>query len=222
MEPFLVFIPGLGADPRLFSQQQKAFPQSIAPPWLAPQRNESLSQYAQRWARKLNLGRNCYLMGVSFGGMVALEMARWVRPRAVILVGSCLSPEAIPPYFRIAGSLPYWPQLAKGLCRIFPVPSSYFLGAKKRSQRRLVLQMFLETPDEFAQWTVAAIRSWEGFKERGIRVRHIHGKRDHLILASKVRPDKIVRDGGHLINLSHPREVNRFIRQCLAEAKARK
>lgn len=219
MKPFIVFLPGLGEDQRLFFHQKKAFPHSLAPPWLLPQQNELLPHYARRWAKRLKLKPNCFLVGVSFGGMVALEMAKWVRPRAVILVGSCLSPESIPPYFRMAGSLPYWPQLAKRLCRIFPIPSSYFLGAKKLSQRHLVLRMFLESPDGFVQWTMEAIRNWEGFKGKGIRVRHIHGERDHLIPAGRVQADQVVRGGGHLINLTHPHEVNRFIRRCMGEGR---
>jgi pimeloyl-ACP methyl ester carboxylesterase len=213
MKAPLVFIPGLGADPRLFSHQKKAFKNCLCPSWLAPEEQETLTNYARRWAKHLKLKPGCCLAGVSFGGMVALEMSRWVKPRAVILIGSCRSPASIPLSLRIAGRLPTWPWLSKRLCRIFPVTSGYFLGAKTNVQRDLLIGMFLETPNRFAKWTVQAIQGWKGFQADGTRVYHIHGEKDHLIPLRRVRPDEIIRGGGHLINLTYPQEVNRFIRK---------
>ena len=106
MKTRLVFIPGLGADSRLFYSQQSVFKDSISPPWLTPQKNEMLPQYARRWAKQLKLKNGCVLVGVSFGGMVALEMARWVKPKAVLLVGSCRTPKSVPLTLRVAGSFP--------------------------------------------------------------------------------------------------------------------
>jgi len=211
----LVFIPGLGADSRLFLRQKKAFKRCLCASWLEPKKKETLANYAHRWAKLLKLKSGCYLAGVSFGGMVALEMARWVKPRAVILIGSCRSPSSIPLSLRIAGLLPTWPRVSKKLCRVFPITSGYFLGAKTKSQRDLLIRMFLETPNGFAKWTVEAIQGWKGYRGERTRVYHIHGGKDHLIPLRRVQPDEVVLDGGHLISLTHPREVNGFIRQCL-------
>jgi pimeloyl-ACP methyl ester carboxylesterase len=218
----LVFIPGLGADSRLFLHQQKVFKNSLAPPWLPPRKGESLARYARCWAKDLKLKPGCGLVGVSFGGMVAQEMAQWVSPKAVILIGSRNSPTAIPFHLKWAGSLPTWPRLSKSLCRIFPNTSGYFLGAKTPSQRDLLIRMFLETPDNFAKWTVEAIREWEGREPEGKGVHHIHGEKDHLIPLKRVKPDRVVRGGGHLINLTHPKEVNGFIWECLERIGTRK
>ncbi len=187
----------------------------MAPPWLAPRKDESLARYAQRWARQLKLKPGCVLAGVSFGGMVVLEMAQWVSPKAVLLIGSCRSPASIPFHLKWAGSLPAWPCFSKRPCRVFPITGGYFLGAKTSSQRGLLIQMFLETPSNFAKWTVEAIFGWEGCVPTGTRVYHIHGEKDHLIPLKGVKPDRVVRGGGHLINLTHPGEVNKFIQECL-------
>lgn len=217
MKKTLVFIPGLGADSRLFVHQQKAFKNSMFPPWLKPERGELLTHYARRWAKRLKLKPDCCLVGVSFGGMVAQEMARWVKPGAVLLIGSCRSPAHIPTYLKLAGSLPTWPGFSKKLCGIFPETSGYFLGAKNSAQRKLLIQMFLDTPNDFAKWTVNAIRTWDGCRANGTRIFHIHGEKDHLIPLRRVQPDQVILGGGHLINLTHPREVNEFIRKCIGK-----
>lgn len=215
MKTKIVFLPGLGADSRLFLYQRKAFKNVLTPPWLIPKSTETLTHYAKRWARELKLNRDYCLVGVSFGGMVAQEMARWVRPKAVLLVGSCRSARSVPFYLRLAGSSPGWPRLSKALCKFFPVISGSFLGARTAAQRDLLIRMFLETPNDFAKWTVKAIRTWEGCDTGGTKILHIHGKNDHLIPIRGVQADRVIRDGGHLINLTHPKEVNEFIKECL-------
>lgn len=208
-----VFLPGLGADSRLFRHQQKAFKNIVTPRWIYPEKNESLADYARRWATELKLKKGCVLVGISFGGMVALEMARWVRPKAVLLIGSCRSPDSIPFILKWFGSFSVWPVVGKTLARTFPFGRGWFLGVEKKGELDLLMKMFLETPGDFLKWTVDAIRGWEGYKGKEFLVRHIHGQKDRLIPCRNVRPDKIIPKAGHTIILTHPKEVNAFIRE---------
>src|SRR6185503_21033432 len=82
----LVLLPGLGADAALFEPQRAAFPGLEVPPWLDPHPGETLPAFAARMADRVGPTGPLVLGGVSFGGMVALEMARLVQPRAVVLV----------------------------------------------------------------------------------------------------------------------------------------
>jgi pimeloyl-ACP methyl ester carboxylesterase len=211
----IVFIPGLGADRRLFSLQKSVFKNGLTPQWLKPLPHELLSDYAKRWSKFLHLKPGVCLIGVSFGGMVALEMAKWVKPKAVILIGSCRSSKDVPFILRMAGSLPIWPWVGKGFTRIFPRVSGWFLGAETQEQSRLLIRMYLETPNDFLNWTVDAIRGWTGVPALRSKVYHIHGDKDHLIPVRNIRPNQMVQGGGHLINLTHSKQVNNFIKKCL-------
>ncbi len=204
-------IPGLGADERLFYPQQAFFRNSITPHWRLPKNGETLEQYAERWAKDLRLQPGCALAGVSFGGMVALEMSRWVKTEAVFLIGSCRDPHSIPWGLRKAGLLPTWPWMSKGFTKAFPSTGAWLLGAKAVGERELLIRMFLETPDFFLRWTVRAIQGWGGYPGEHPWVHHIHGERDRLIPVRNVKPDQVIPGGGHLISLSHAGEVNRFI-----------
>jgi pimeloyl-ACP methyl ester carboxylesterase len=144
--------------------------------------------------------------------MVAQEMAHSVKPKAVLLIGSCRSPAQIPVLLRILGGIPGWPFAAKGLAKGFPGGRAWFLGAKAKPQRDLLLRMLLDSPNRFLEWTVQAIRRWKGTEGRRIPLHHIHGDRDRLIPIGNVRPDQVISGRGHTISLTHPREVNRFIR----------
>jgi len=74
--------------------------------------------------------------------------------------------------------------------------------------------MFLETPNRFLQWTVSAIRGWNGMKDESVNIHHIHGNKDFLIPIQNVMPDKVINGGGHVVTLTHPWQVNNFIKEC--------
>ena len=75
--------------------------------------------------------------------------------------------------------------------------------------------MFKESDSRFMHWALQAILRWEPAPLEGVHVFQIHGRRDRLIPASRVEADELIPDGGHLINVTHAREVNRFIRSTL-------
>src|SRR5262245_54615804 len=100
MKPTVVLLPGLGADHRLFRWQQEVVPALIVPPWPDPKPGASLSSFAARFADHIPRSDQLYIGGSSFGGMVAVELAAFVRPRGVILIGSCSDPRSISPLAR--------------------------------------------------------------------------------------------------------------------------
>ncbi|RZJ88413.1 MAG: alpha/beta hydrolase, partial [Hymenobacter sp.] len=94
-------LPGLGADERVFSRLHLPGPAEVLP-WLAPlSANESLPCYAARLAQLVPPNQPCWLIGVSFGGLVAQEVGR-LRPLArVVLVSSLSSPRDLPLLLRL-------------------------------------------------------------------------------------------------------------------------
>ena len=68
-------------------------------------------------------------------------------------------------------------------------------------------------------WVLQALLSWEATSLTGVRVYHIHGRRDLLIPAWRVEADELIPDGGHLINVSHAERVNAFIRGVVARER---
>lgn len=91
-------ISGLGADARVF-QFLKLPIEIITIDWLSPKRNESLSEYAARLIPQINIKQEFILLGVSFGGLIALELSKLLKPKATILISSFDDPAILPPPF---------------------------------------------------------------------------------------------------------------------------
>lgn len=202
----LILFPGLGADACLFHRQLSLDAQIEVPPWIDPIETESLAEYSARMARTIRAEPPFYLGGCSFGGMVALEVARHIRTKAVILMASCRTPLSVNQ--TLLGIAP--------LARLMP---KWMLRLSSRSTPPS-LRHVVGAASKMLRWGPGAIARWPGVNHCGAPVYHIHGGCDRIIPARDVAADRIVRTAGHLINLTHADEVNAFIADVFKEVKA--
>ncbi len=212
----LILLPGLGADQRLLEPQRQAFPHLLVPPWISPMKKEPLPEYAARMAAALPQLTDVptILGGVSFGGMLAYEMARHLKPRAVVLIASCCTRQGLRRAYR-AGRvlLPLIPVQAWSIAKLLAGPAVNLRTDISRQRRDLAVTMFREMDSRFMHWVLRAILHWRPSSLEGTPVYHIHGRRDCILPARCVAPDKVIADGGHLINVTHAAEVNSFIQR---------
>ena len=218
MPPVLVLLPGLGADVRLFEPQRTDFPQLISPVWLEPDKNETLAHYALRMAEgiqeSLPVQRGPLILGgVSFGGMLAAQMAALLKPDAVVLLSSALSPKEIAPSLK-------WMAMAGRWMPAPPGDSAKFmgrafirrLGPMKREHRRFLETMIDAVPFSFLQWAGQAIFGWEGVANVEPKLVRLHGEMDRIIPFPRTGLVHAIRGAGHVPNVSHAEEVNTHLR----------
>jgi pimeloyl-ACP methyl ester carboxylesterase len=216
----LVLLPGLGTDHRLLAPQRRAFPDLQVPAWIQPKSRESLPDYAARLAGQVAVppGKRLVIGGVSFGGMLALEMARHLRPAMVLLIASCRGPESLRPILRLGRwLLPPATYRAWIAAQWLAGPVMRLRLQTPRPHREALLEMFKQSDPRFMHWTVRAILGWRPTPLEDIPIRHIHGRRDPLIPIGRVQADEIIPRGRHVINLTHAEEVNAFIRRAVQE-----
>ena len=187
----------IGADARLFHRQLSLNAHIEVPPWIEPVDTESLAEYAARMTDTIQTRPPFYLGGCSFGGMIALEVARHIEPKAIILMGSCRTPisvnQALLGIAPLARLMPKWMLRLSSHCS--PQSIQHDVGVSSKMLR----------------WGPRAIIRWKGVSYSNSRIHQIHGGCDRIIPARNVAADQIVRTAGHLINLTHSEDVNRFI-----------
>jgi pimeloyl-ACP methyl ester carboxylesterase len=227
----LLLVPGIGATPDIFEPQREAFGDAlIAPDWLDPKPGETVAEYASRWADVLRpevtqaITRDdgwggpaddapLLIGGLSFGGMVATELARHLPARAVVLIASELRGDAVPDRFYAIRPLAHRLPDAV-LRRLAPwIALAYAKNDGLDDPRTALLrQMSRQANLPVLRWGTAAMQNWS-LGNPGPDyppVHRIHGADDWLI-PRQGHIDRLVPRGKHLINLSHPQTVNTWL-----------
>jgi pimeloyl-ACP methyl ester carboxylesterase len=208
----LILFPGIGADERLFEPQRNAFPQLVVPRWITPLPGESLAAYAGRFARDVDPGGPCYVGGASFGGFVAIEVARHLDARGCFLIGSARGPDELPLRIRslrrLRRLLPVMPlALAKALAGLSLGASGWAMSPATGR----VLRQLADADAAFLRWACGAVLSWEAPAALDVPIHQIHGARDRVLPARRTKADVIVPGAGHVLSLTHAEAVNRFL-----------
>jgi pimeloyl-ACP methyl ester carboxylesterase len=217
----LVLFPGMGADGRLFEPQARAGIQFEAAELITPLRSETLADYAARMRDAVDLAGPCVVGGVSFGGMLACEVARICGARCVVLIASCRNRAGIPSHYR----------MVEWMSRLVPdvliqrraAVSGRLLAALEcidEREQQLVMQMSREVAVPQLRRIARMILQWQTPARLPCPVYHIHGDADRIIPIRRVTPDEVVHSGGHLINLTHAEQVNSFITRCLEQVRS--
>ena len=154
-------IPGLGADERVFRRLRLPGPRQVLS-WLKPESpTEPLVHYAARLAEAVPADEPCWLVGVSFGGLLAQEIGR-LRPLArVVPISSLSSPRDLPPLLRLAGTTGLRRLLPFGLLKGLPRLAQWFFGARDSTEYRLLRQILRDTDPNFARWATQLL-AWRG------------------------------------------------------------
>lgn len=95
----IYFLSGLGADESVFKALHLPGVERVYLNWIEPLPKESMEAYAQRMANRI-AEPNPIIIGLSFGGMMAMEIAKLITVKQLILVSSAKTAKELPPYFR--------------------------------------------------------------------------------------------------------------------------
>jgi len=212
----LLLLPGVGADARLLDPQRAAFPDLVVPDWLEPRRKEPLADYAVRMAELVADERPLVLGGVSFGGMVAYEMARTLKPEAVVLIASMRARRGLRFAYRMARPLATTLPLSIAMAKFIARPTLFLATHLPKPERHILTTMFREMDSRFMSWALTALTDWPADPLEGVPVHQIHGRRDCVLPAWRSGADEFVPKAGHLVNVSHADTVNAFLRRVIA------
>ncbi len=212
----------MGADARLFEPQRRCGFDFEVPTLPVPRAGQALAEYAAQVRDEIDLAGPCVVGGVSFGGMLACELARVCSARCVILIASCQNRDGLPSHYR----------LVEWVSRVVPAPliqrravlSGRLLSALEcidQRQQELVMQMSRDVAVPQLRRIARMMLEWHPPARWPCPVHHIHGDIDRIIPLRRVKPDEVVVGGGHLINLTHAEQVNHFIEQCLKTSASR-
>ena len=196
------FMPGLAASSTIFERiilPEDSF-EMILLEWEIPLDNETLPDYAKRITQKIT-HPNPVLVGVSFGGILVQEMARFVDARKVIIISSVKSNLEFPTSMKLAKATKAYKLIPTNLLSNVESLSSFSFGSKI-NQRLKLYEKFLRVRDKrYLDWAVEQVILW-GRTEVDENVIHIHGDADDVFPIKYIQNCMVVKGGTHIMILT--------------------
>ena len=202
------FMPGLAASSTIFeriSLSPDVF-EVVLLEWEIPLNEETLTDYAKRLSEKIK-HKNPVLIGVSFGGILVQEMAKFVDARKVIIISSVKSNLEFPLRMKIAKTTKAYKLIPMNLFLNVESLAKFSFGDKV-NQRLKLYEKFLSVRDRrYLEWAVEKIILWDRTKV-DLDVIHIHGDADEVFPIKNIKNCIVVKGGTHIMILNKFRWLN--------------
>lgn len=209
----LFLFSGLGADHRVFQFLDLSGFKVTYIKWLEPFPRETMQQYAARLTAQID-SETPILVGLSFGGMMAMEVAKHIATEKIILISSAKTQKEIPPYFRLAGKLKLNKIAALTAARKPNALAYRMMGAETETEKVLMKTILTETNPVFFKWAIEKVVTWNN-KVLHDNVVHIHGTNDLLLPYRFVKADFSIKEGTHLMTVKNAPEVSEILRSVI-------
>ncbi|RXK83081.1 alpha/beta fold hydrolase [Filimonas effusa] len=205
------FISGLGADKKAFQNINLPRPfETIHLNWIAPLADESIASYAQRLAGQINRSESFILIGLSFGGLIATEIAKIIPPYKLVLISSAATRKELPLSMRFAG-------LCK-LEKLLPYKSlrkpgrllNYAFSPLDNNSRQIIHAMIAASDPNFIKWAIKAVLHWNN-KKKPANLLQIHGDKDKIFPGKNAKSAIMMHGGGHFCVYSHGAVISSLI-----------
>ncbi len=211
----LYFVSGLGADKRVFRLLKIEGYQPVYIRWLDPERGESIEAYAKRLTEQIKSDKPI-LVGLSFGGMISVEMAKHIEIEKVILISSVKDRFEIPPYFRAFRWFP--------VHRVFPFKSllwagygiaDWFFSIADSDEKKLLKAILVDTDAQFIKWALHKVVTWKN-ETISENLYHIHGMSDRIFPIRFVQSDIAVEHGGHFMIMNQAAQISNILKKIMS------
>jgi pimeloyl-ACP methyl ester carboxylesterase len=209
-------ISGLATDARVFKYISVPDPfQLICLDLIDPINDESLPEYSIRLGKKIHHREPFILIGFSFGGIVAIEIAKRFKPAAIIIISSISAAEQLPKYYRVGGNLALHKLIPMSIVKTITKIKRRVVY-RKSADKNILVRLADETDSGLLRWSFEAILKWQN-KEIPWNTWHIHGSRDEILPIKFTRPTHVVHNAKHMVTMQKPQEINEILREILGK-----
>ncbi|MEM7511142.1 MAG: alpha/beta hydrolase [Bacteroidota bacterium] len=211
--PHIYTISGMGMNEKLFRKLDFPFP-STHLPWIEPKKGESLRDYSKRIGSIIPENQPVILIGLSFGGVVALEMAEWLNPEKVVLISTIKTRKERPFFFRFMEYIPLYLFQNRALQNATIGLWGPFFGINNKADIRRVMGLFCDLSNDYFRWAIGQMvklkrSSWK------VDIVHIHGTKDRVFPSKYLQDAHLIEGGGHAMIIRESEAIAKIISRFL-------
>ncbi len=200
---------GLGADHRAFDRLELPGYHKVFIEWIAPESKESMAHYAQRISSQIK-DPEPILIGLSFGGMMAVEVAKQIPASKIVLISSAKTKSDLAAGSSFFFKWKLYKVIPGSLLRQPNFVVNNLFGAESKSDKELLGAILEDTDVSFFRWAMDNIVHWDN-ETIPLHLIHIHGTADKIIPYAAVKADYSIEGGGHLMILNKADTISKII-----------
>lgn len=215
----IYLISGLGADERVFQKLDFGNRATTFLPWLLPQKkDEPMQEYLVRFSQNINQKDEIILVGVSFGGMMAVELAKTFRVKKIILISSLKTHHEFSLLLRFLKRIKLYEIIPSYRLRNrFRFLSHYFIGSKTKEEKKALDDLLNNTDERIIDWSVRSVFKWKN-EQAPDNLYHIHGTQDRIFPFRYLQQTFPVQGGTHFMIANRADEVSKIMQMILSKA----
>ncbi len=200
---------GLGADERAFQFLDLPGYNLIFIAWIKPNDQETIESYANRLIAQIT-SEKPILIGLSFGGLIAIEVGKIIDTDQIILISSAKNQREIPFYYRLIGLLHISSILPANLLTRPNKLVYWFFGAANLADKKLLAEILRTTDPVFLKWAIKKLVSWKSNTQHE-HLTHLHGTADRMFPFYFIKNARPIIGGGHFMVVNKPDEISEMI-----------
>lgn len=203
-------ISGLGADERIFRNLSIPGVELVHVPWVAFNKRDDVHSYAKKMCAQIEDDQPT-IIGLSFGGMLAVEIAKTHHAGKVFVVSTAKTREEL--MRGVGGIFAFLVKHNLIPTRLLNIPNyfiSKYFGAVTKEERRLLSNIIRSTDPHFMKWALRALVTWEN-KSYPENVIHIHGTDDRIIMPGNIQSQYWIAGGTHMMVYNRAPEISKII-----------
>jgi hypothetical protein len=208
-------IPGFGTTAQLFSNLSIRGAELIVLDWPPAEAHDTMQSYARKFLPQIDTTKPFCLLGVSFGGMLCVELSRIINPLQTFLISSSKFRRELPWFIRMFKHVPVYKYISEIRHRQLAYHGRWMIGFEKAYMPEF-MAMAHSMNDNYFRHCIHIIVNWDR-NDPPEKAIHIHGSGDRLILYGGVKSHYTIKDGTHAMVVFRADEISRIIEEELAK-----
>ena len=211
------FMPGLAAGTSIFENIDLPAEQFdvFFLEWFVPYDRESLQEYAKRMTEKIE-HENPVLVGVSFGGILVQEMAKFIKVRKLIIVSSVKSNKEFPKRMKFAKKTLAYKLMPTSLLANVAALEKLSFGETFKKRIRLYEKYLNMRDKKYLDWAIENVILWSR-TEPDENVIHIHGDKDEVFPVQYIDNYIPVAGATHILIINKYKWLNENLPKLILE-----
>lgn len=209
-------MPGLAAGPEIFENLELDLEKYTLHylKWIKPLAlEEDIDNYACRLSDEIK-EKNPVLVGVSFGGILAQELAKFVHPKKVIIISSVKNQNELPKRFKFAKFTKVYKFFPTKVIENFEDYTVYFLGKSLTKKANLYKKYLSVRGKKYLKWSIYNVIKWEQLRPIE-NIVHIHGTKDTVFPIKNIKNAIEIKGGTHVMILTKAKKISKIIDEVL-------